>query len=227
MGLAALGTLVVLGDSISDGGGVPPFYYDLLKQDLSAKYGGIQYHNNAQSGSETSALLGQAKALPSSLPGPVAVCITSGGNDMKANVASILTGTDGAARAAMGQNIQAALDELLKPGRFGQGVDVHVYEGNIYDASDGAGDFSAHNCKFGKGLPAVPTDPFFSNWNGVVADRVNAAMQTQADMHADFYGHGFKSNPDWYASDCTHPSQVGHDQLHKLFYLKITGVALP
>src|SRR5438552_1099667 len=79
-GLATLGTLVVLGDSISDGGGQPPFYYELLKTDLITKYGQIAYHNNAQSGSKTDALVGQIKGLPGTLPGPVAVVITSGGN---------------------------------------------------------------------------------------------------------------------------------------------------
>src|SRR5688572_5272132 len=37
-GLPDLGALVVLGDSISDGGGEGPFYYDLLLADLEAHY---------------------------------------------------------------------------------------------------------------------------------------------------------------------------------------------
>ena len=103
-GLSDVNSLVVLGDSISDGGGVPPFYYDLLRQSLEAEYGPIDYHNAAQSGSETGALVGQVGSLPASLPGPVAVAITSGGNDMKAHIAEIATGTDGPARTALGEH---------------------------------------------------------------------------------------------------------------------------
>ena len=64
MGLPTLGSLVVLGDSISDGGGGAPFYYTLLHADLDAFYGDVQYVNVAQSGSETEALLGQVQDLP-------------------------------------------------------------------------------------------------------------------------------------------------------------------
>jgi len=226
-GLDKLGTLVILGDSIGDGGGGSPFYYDLLKADLSKKYGAIGYQRKAQSGSKTSDLSGQIDSLPSKLAGPVAVCITSGGNDMKAVFPAIVTGTDGAARTAMGDNVKRALDKLLAPGRFGAGVDVHVYEGNIYDASDGAGDFGSHGCKFvPAGFPTTPSDKFFDSWNSVIATQVKAHAQVSADMHGFFFGHGYKASPDWYASDCTHPSTIGHDNLRKLFYFEITGEKL-
>lgn len=226
-GLASLKTLVVLGDSISDGGGQSPFYYNLLRTDLEAKYGSLAYYRKAQSGSKTGALVNQIQSLPGSMPGPVAVVITSGGNDMKDALAQVILGLDGPAKATMGANVKAALDLLLTPNKYGPGVEVYVFEGNIYDASDGAGDFGQHNCNFGNGIPAIPTDGFFMGWNQVIADQVNAHGQVQADMHAHFYGHGYKSSPNWYASDCTHPSSVGHDQLRRLFYQKITGEALP
>lgn len=227
IGLASLGSLVVLGDSISDGGGQGPFYYALLSQDLKAKYGAIQYKNNAQSGSKTSALKGQVDALPASLPGPVAVCITSGGNDMKAELPAIIAGLDGAARATMGANIDTALSLLLAPGRFGAGVEVHVYEANIYDSSDGQGNFGANGCAFGKNLPAIPTGTFFANWNTEIAQRVGGKTQNFVDIHALFANHGFNHPPNWYANDCTHPNSVGHDQLRRRFYQEITGESLP
>ena len=174
-GLTSLGALVVLGDSISDGGGQSPFYYDMLKNDLGSKYGNIAYHNKAQ---------------------------------MEANVA-------------------AALDTLTTPGRFGAGVEVHVFEGNIYDASDGKGDFGSHGCAFGQGMLTIATDPFFDAWNGVIATEIAGHGQVAADMHAHFYGHGYAGSPDWFASDCTHPNALGHDQLRRLFYSKITGEMLP
>jgi lysophospholipase L1-like esterase len=226
-GLADVGSLVVLGDSISDGGGQPPFYYDLLKADLQAKFGAINYKNNAQSGSKTGALEGQVKGLPGVLPGPVAVAITSGGNDMKDQLPAILTGTDGPARAQMGANISKALSLLLAPGRFGAGVDVHVYEANIYDASDGQGNFGSNGCAFGKGLPAVATDGFFASWNGEIQSQVGAKGQLLMDIHGAFGMHGFNHPPSWYASDCTHPNSTGHDKLRRYFYQQITGETLP
>jgi lysophospholipase L1-like esterase len=226
-GLPALGSLVILGDSIGDGGGVGPFYYDLLRTSLEARYGPLDYRNRAEGGSKTGALEGQVSGLPAALPGPVAVCITSGGNDMKDQVAAIVLGTDGPARAQMGQNISQALAALLAPARFGAGVDVHVYQGNIYDPSDGQGNYSQHNCNFGQGLPALPTDGYFASWNGEIATQVAAHGQVLADLHAHFAQHGFNHPPSWYHTDCTHPNATGHDQLRRLFYEKITGEAPP
>ena len=195
--------------------------------DLAAKYGAIDYKNNAQSGSKTSALKGQVNGLPASLPGPVVVAITSGGNDMKAQLPAILTGTDGPARAAMGANVSEALGLLLAPGRFGAGVEVHVYEANIYDSSDGQGNFGQNNCAFGNGLPAIATDAFFASWNGEIASQVGAKGQVLMDIHAQFWMHGFNHPPNWYASDCTHPNSTGHDRLRRYFYQQITGETLP
>lgn len=223
-GLSELGTLVVLGDSIGDGGGQAPYYYALLRDKLEAKYGPIAYHREAESGSETGALMGQIGDLPNSLPGPVAVTITSGGNDMKAAIQWILLGVDAPVRAQMGANLDAALTELLSPGRFGPGVEVHVFEGNVYDASDGKGDYGAHDCNFGGGFPTIPNvDAYFDAWNGVIAEQVAAHGQTLVDMHASFYGHGYDGSPSWYASDCTHPNSAGHAALADFFYAEIAG----
>ena len=227
-GLPDVGTLVILGDSISDGGGQSPFYYNLLKADLQAKYGAIDYHHQAQSGSKTDALVPQINGLPGTLTAPVAVVITSGGNDMKAAIVQILAGIDDNKRATMKANVKAALDLLLTPNKFGPGVDVHVFEGNIYDSSDGSGKYGQFGCKAPLNLfPAQPTDTYFLNWNTVIADEVTAHGQTLADMHGYFYGHGFQSNPNWYVDDCIHPSQIGHDELRRFFYQEITGEALP
>ncbi|MBX3128692.1 MAG: SGNH/GDSL hydrolase family protein [Polyangiaceae bacterium] len=225
--LPALGALVVLGDSISDGGGQGPYYYNLLRADLEAKYGALAYQRKAQGGSKTGALSGQIDSLPSTLPGPVAVCITSGGNDMKDVLVQVATGTDGPARTQMGNNITSALNKLLAPGRFGAGVAVHVFEADIYDASDGQGNYAAHGCNFAGNFPALPTDGYFASWNGEIKARVEQAGQTYASIHALFRLHGFNHPPSWYASDCTHPTSTGHDQLRRFFYYKISGDLLP
>ncbi len=224
MGLPTLGTLVVLGDSISDGGGQSPFYYNLLRNDLEAHYGTtLAYHRNAESGSKTNALMGQIDDLPNTLPGPVAVAITSGGNDMKAALPLIVAGADANARATMLSNIDNAIATLTEADHFGPGVQVYVFHANIYDASDGVGDFGSNGCNFGQGLPTIPTDTFFANWNGAIATAVNTHGQTVADMHGLFTGHGYDGAPNWFASDCTHPNQLGHAALATYFGSLITG----
>ncbi len=225
-GLSDVGTLVVLGDSIGDGGGQGPYYYKLLKSSLDAKYGGVVYHNKAQSGSKTSALLGQINSLPKSLPGPVAVAITSGGNDMKDVLPLILLGADALVIGQMGNNISAALSALLQPNRFGPAVAVHVFEATIYDASDGKGNFKSGGCVISMDSPK-PVDPFFANWNGEIEARVAAHGQTVTPLHDHFFGHGFNNPPKWFANDCTHPNSTGHDELHRLLYEQITGEQLP
>ncbi|MCA9622226.1 MAG: SGNH/GDSL hydrolase family protein [Myxococcales bacterium] len=225
-GLPDVGSLVVLGDSISDGGGQGPYYYNLLRSSLETFYGKtLSYSRKAQSGSKTSALVGQVNSLPGSLPGPVVVTITSGGNDMKDNLVAILAGLDGPARQQMGSNIASALDALLAPGRFGAGVEVHVFYANIYDASDGQGNYASGGCTINIDSPGS-TDPYFDNWNGEIALRLGTAGQVLADMHMHFDGHGFNHPPKWYANDCTHPNTTGHAQVEAMFYELITGATL-
>jgi hypothetical protein len=56
---------------------------------------------------------------------------------------------------------------------------------------------------------------------------VSAKGQWLMDNHDLFRPHGFNNPPNWYASDCTHPNTMGHDQLRRYFYFKITGETLP
>lgn len=223
MGLPDVGSLVVLGDSIGDGGGQPPYYYDLLHDDLEAFYGGaIVYENAADSGSTTGALSGQIAGLPQTLPGPVVVVITSGGNNMKNNAVQVVLGLDDAIRQQMVDEIDAALQQLQVPGRFGPGVDVHVFEANIYDASDGQGNFASGGCAISMDAPNGSTEAFAS-WNQAIADVVSAHQQVLVDMHGHFTGHGFNSTDNWYAGDCTHPNATGHAELEQLVFGSITG----
>ena len=39
--------------------------------------------------------------------------------------------------------------------------------------------------------------------------------------------HGYHATPSWYASDCTHPNSLGHDQLRRLVFEHVTGESLP
>lgn len=240
--LADMKTLVVLGDSISMGGGMAPFYYDLLAanddtmypgwkgMDLKTKYGaGLMVVNNAKAGAVSADLPGQVTGLPASLPGPVAVVLTIGGNDMQSNIAAILQGVDQGVRDQFRANIASALGQLTMPGRFGTGVDVHVYEADIYDPTDGGGNFST--CPYPLNLvPTQPSDPFFGEWNAVVTSEVpKHGMSQVAPLHTTFHMHGVNSgaSTNWFYTDCIHPNAKGHDAIRGMFWTQITGEVGP
>ncbi len=232
------GAVVFLGDSISDGGGQAPFFYNLLVRnddalfpswrgrDLATRYPGIRVVHSAMSGSTTAGLVGQVRGLPNNLQGDVIVTVTSGGNDMKDAIVQVFAGVDAGARAMMAANLRRALDELMRPGRLGAGR-AYLFEGNIYDASDGRGDYFGR-CPFASRLPlTVPSDAYFARWNGVITDEVRAHGGFAVDMHGLFRGHGYASGEPWYMTDCTHPNRLGHHQLRRHFWQVITGESPP
>ena len=208
--LAAVGALVVLGDAISSRDD-PAHYHRLLHARLEERLGApVYYLNSAFSSARASDLLLQIDALPADLPGPVAVVITAGCNDMKAAFPAIADGEDAGPRARLAHDIGAAHDALLAPGRFGEGVAVHVFEANLFDPSDGAGDYADRGCPFGAGLPALPTDPAFAAWNAALAEPVRARDQALLDLHALFRGHGLAAAEPWYDDRCLAPNEPGH-----------------
>jgi len=223
-GLPSVGSLVVLGDTLGSGSGT---YAQVLRDDLTKKYGtAVSYTNKAQGGTKAVNLGLQVDSLPKALPGPVVVTITNGENELRAAWDSILAGTDAAARTAMTTNLKTALDKLLAPNRFGAGVVAHVYVANLYDPSDGKGDYGKLACKFAPASP--PTDPFFKNWNDAIEATVTAKTQVTVDVHARFFGHGYRTTASWYSlADCSYPNNAGTDQLRRIFYEKITGAVLP
>lgn len=231
--LDRVASLVVLGDSISDGGGGGPRYYRLLERnddalypewagrDLRTRNPDLRVQRRAQSGSTTAALLRQVNGIDADLPGPVAVVVTSGGNDIKEQMLAALSGLDGLAVEGARLNLGLALDAI--PLRLA-GRELRVYLANIYDPSDGQGNFGAH-CRFARdfGVLAVPTDPIFARWNDAHASETRRTGQVLVDLHAAFYGHGFNAADRWYEGDCTHPNRVGHHRLRALFWAAITG----
>jgi lysophospholipase L1-like esterase len=234
---------VILGDSISDKGGVGPFFYNLLAKnddavypkwqgkDLKSKFGqDLMVVSASKGGAVSGDLLAQVKKLPPSLPGPVAVTITIGGNDMQVNIVNILQGMDQADRDTFRANLKAALDELTQPDRFGKAVEVHVFQADIYDPTGGKGDFSKQGCPAPLSfLPVTPTDGFFMNWNAVVNDEIpKHGISLVEPLHERFYGHSLSNDADgWFHTDCIHPNKPGHDQLRAMFWTAITGEAAP
>ena len=237
------GTFVVVGDSISDvgsGTNLPaqqPFYRDLLVQnddglypdwqgkDLTTCWGSVNVLKVSKGGAKTPDLVNQVKGLPASLPGPVLVVGTIGGNDVQAALPDVLLGQDVSNQlAAFTKNIDDTFAELTKPDRFGPGVQVQVLLTNVYDPSGGTGDFSFSSGSKCPGLlSAFPTgtktDPLLQPWND--------AMQTEADkypnvelldLHADFYDHAVNKPDTWWFVDCIHPNTAGHEAIRELFW---------
>lgn len=220
-------TYVILGDSISDGGGTGPYFYELLGEDLKAKLGGIEVVKNSKSGARSNGLPNQVETLPAELAGPVAVSVTIGGNDMQLAALDILNGTDEAARSAFTDNLVKAYDELTREGRFGAGVKVKIFHATIYDPTDGEGNFAEAGCPgYLAALPKQPTRTYWDNWNKAAADvlaKYGDSVVT-VDIRAKFEGHGvgkLKDGTSWFAPDCIHPNTTGHDEIHKLFLAAI------
>lgn len=178
------GTLVVVGDSISDVSGGTPYYRTLLVDNDDAKYpawkgadlstcwkldpsvdvvkvsrGGARATVPADNSANSSlVLLNQVRKIPRSLKGPVLVVGTIGGNDAQAGIANHFFG-DKSALPRFIAGYGAAMKELTTPGRFGAGVKADVYITNIYDPSGGTGVYrhAPTNRKCGGVLAFWPT----------------------------------------------------------------------
>jgi lysophospholipase L1-like esterase len=246
---ANFGTYIVLGDSISDKGGQGPFFYDLLHQnddatypewkgkDLATRFPGIQYVHAAVAGSITASygdfftqgapvMSDQITGLGSSYPGDILVTITIGGNDLVDHAPDAVTGLDTSDRTKFAANIKADLDAITASGRLGGGK-VYILETNIYDSSDGQGNFKSA----GPACPPYTVGPstvttVFGNWDGILTQAIQAHASNGdflVDAHGLFAGHGFNSKDNWYYSDCIHPNTKGHNQLRKRFWQMLTG----
>jgi lysophospholipase L1-like esterase len=242
------GTYIVLGDSISDRGGKGPFFYDLLHQnddttypawkghDLATKFPGIQYVHAAVAGSITGSygdafttgaplMIDQINGLGHSYPGDVLVTITIGGNDLNFHASDAVLGTDAKDKTTFTANLKAALDALMTPGRLGSGK-VVVLEANIYDASDGKGDWVSGGAMCPKyNVPSKEDVSVFAAWNQIITDGIAAHDGDHLfDIHSLFDGHGFNNGADdWYFTDCIHPTAKGHNELRREAWRLVTG----
>jgi lysophospholipase L1-like esterase len=240
---ATIGTFIVLGDSISDGGGEAPFYYEQLKTDFTAKWPGLMYVHAAQGGAITDSysdnmpafaplLKTQVTNLGHTYPGDVLIAITIGGNDLNAHAAKAIGGTDGTVRAEFGTHLDAILGELTTAGRLGTGK-VYIMLSNIYDFTDGMGDFAKVQCGPQANVSAMRDQEVFNGWNGVAAASLQKVGGALYDMHGDFMGHGYNNmtaGDVWYlknGADCIHPNAKGHDSIRRAMYKIATGASLP
>jgi lysophospholipase L1-like esterase len=209
-----------------------PFFYDLLAQnddakwpasaglDLKTKYPGITVVKNSKAGATTNGLITQVDGLPATLEGPVLVTITIGGNDVQSALGSILTsGSDAKQRATFQTNLDNALGKLTAADR----VQVTVLLANVYDPSDGSGNFTYQGTKCPGALGYWPsgnaTDPLLGPWEQIMIDTSAKYPQVKLlDLHTRFHGHGVAASPTWFVNDCIHPNAPGHDQVRGLFW---------
>lgn len=242
---AQVGTYIALGDSISDRGGASPYFYELLNTDLGSKFPAMTYVHGAQQNAITDVysdnqpqmvptLAQQIAALGHDYPGDVVVTISIGGNDLNAHSLQAISNTDAALRAEFDAHLAAELAELTTPGRLGTGK-VYIVLANIYDFTDGMGNFATIGCGPGVNISSTAVQTGFGHWNDVI--KSNAAKVSGAavyDMYADFHGHGY-NNPDttqlWYDAStdqtvCLLPNAAGHDAIRKGIERVLTGDTL-
>lgn len=236
-------THVILGDSISDGGGEGPFYYALLDKnddakwpdakglDFSTLYGpDVKVVKASKAGARAQNLGGQIATLPATLEGPVVVTMTIGGNDVTNALGALLTtGDDTKERTSFQEFLDGAIAELTKPDRFGAGVKVAVYLTNVYDPSDGTGNFTvaATGKKCGGALGFFPagkeTRSLLDPWEQIFVDvAAKYPGTTLLDLRTKFDGHGVAKTESWFYPDCIHPNAIGHDAIRDLFWGAIT-----
>lgn len=229
-GLEDVGTLVILGDSLSTGtagecaGGICPRYYELLHAALEAEYGhSVDLVHAAVGAGYVSEVIDQVDGLPAILTGPVAVAITAGGNNLvNATMDPGFPGTLPALREAMGGEIDDVLDALLAPDRFGSGVAVDVFWGDFYDSSDG----KAKTPGIG-GLAMASQD--ILDFTAEIDQRVTARGEHLVDLYGAFFGHGKcgalppPAAGSWLDVDCIHQTEIGEQKLAEQFGFEIIG----
>jgi lysophospholipase L1-like esterase len=242
------GTYISIGDSISAGGGVGPFFNDLLFQnddttypswkghDLSTKFPGIKQVKAAVGGAITGPyndvytigapqMITEINGLGMAYAGDVLITITIGGNDLNFHAPDAVNGLDAPDKMKFAANLKTDLDALVASGRLGSGK-VVILEANIYDPSDGMGNFTSGGGGCPKfNAPASEDAMVFGAWNDLIAAAVTDHMANDnlLDLHALFQGHGFNGNDNWFYTDCLHPNQKGHEQLRRAFWHMVTG----
>ncbi len=179
---------------------------------------------------DLSILLNQATSLPASLPGPVLVVGTIGGNDVQAGLVTVLTGTP----AQVQKNIDdfasgfgQAMTELTKPDRFGVGVQVSLLMTNIYDPSGGTGHFyyepKMATCPGALGFwpDKKETKTQLAPWNAAMANEAaKHAGVKLVELAAPFDAHAVSTpvGTNWFHEDCIHPDSLGHNAIRGVFW---------
>ena len=182
-------------------------------------------------------LLNQVTGLPATLPGPVLVVGTIGGNDVQSGLITVLTGTPAQLQTkidAFAAGFGQAMAELTKVDRFGPGVQVSVLMTNVYDPSGGTGHFyyepKKASCPGALGLwpDGQATAPQLAQWNAALVTEAAKYKELHlVELRAPFEAHSVSTPADtnWFYQDCIHPSASGHNAVRGVFWGGM--VALP
>jgi lysophospholipase L1-like esterase len=225
--------VIFLGDSITASPYLTPPWSDRIRDDLRGLFGGsVEFQNYAVGGSKTEDVLeDQLPRIDTDSAKKTLVMFTIGGND-----ALQVIGEDVATSLAHMEekleNLRNILTWLFAPANFPGGVYV-VYM-NIYDPTDGEGDFT--HCGIGMAYEDWPdVDELATTINGRYLE---LAMEFGADLldgHGLFAGHGWNNNdaanpyychgceptcpcPRWLDFTCIHPNSDGHEALAGFFF---------
>ena len=225
--------VIFLGDSITAVPYLTQTWSQRIQDDLQGLFGaGIEIRNYAVGGARTEDVLTeQLLRIDTTSTLRTLVMFTIGGNDavqvMGDDIASSLAHME-----TKMDNLRAILDWLYDPAHFPGGV--YVVFGNIYDPTDGEGDFT--HCGIGVFSTDWPeTDTLAATVNSWFLDEAMARGADLLDMHGLFLGHGFNYRdttnpyycrgcdpscpcPLWFDFTCIHPNSDGHEALAGFFF---------
>ena len=182
-------------------------------------------------------LLNQVTGLPATLPGPVLVVGTIGGNDVQSGLLTVLTGTPAQVQTKIDAFVAGfgqAMAELTKPDRFGAGVKTSVLMTNVYDPSGGTGHFyyepKKATCPGALGFwpDKKATGAVLAQWNGaMVTEAAKHPAVHLLELNAPFASHAVSTaaETNWFHEDCIHPSSLGHDAVRGVMWAALTALS--
>jgi lysophospholipase L1-like esterase len=225
--------VIFLGDSITATPYLTSPWSDRIRPDLRSLFvADTEFQNYAAWGARTEDVLSdQLPRIDTASTKRTLVMFTIGGNDALQVIGDDID-TSLAHMVTKLANLRAILDWLYDPAHFPGGVFV-VY-GNIYDPTDGEGDFT--HCGVGASYADWPVVETLANTvNGWYLDEAMAHGADLLDMHGLFLGHGYNNTdtanpyycrgcaptcpcPRWFDLTCIHPSSDGHAALAAFFF---------
>jgi lysophospholipase L1-like esterase len=231
--------VIFLGDSITATPYLTPPWSDRIRDDLQGLFGSdVEFQNYAAWGAITDDILSeQLPRIDTTSTKRTLVMFTIGGNDALQVIGQDTTSSlDHMATKV--ENIRTALTWLYDPANVPGGV--YVIFANVYDPTDGEGDFT--HCGFGAGLEDWPNcDEVATTANGWYEDLADEFGADLLDLHDLFAGHGYNNGdatnpwycnecdpctsgcPRWYDLTCIHPNSDGHEALAGFFLCMVIG----
>lgn len=227
--------LVFLGDSITNGSPPTPqsgYYRTLLGADLSAKFPGLDVQSCAKGGADIGDIPGQiAQCFPSGGDNKKTLIVfTIGGNDIVPMATSKVSGPEGIKQSeALLAKLAPQVKALKDPTKFPNGS--YVVFANIYEYTDATTEMNSCPAAVFAGLNGTwPAG--LEVFKALREGYMKIAVDTQSDMifmGEEFCGHGYKAgdtngqcyrgpgSANWFDATCIHPNPTGHGEIAKIF----------